>query len=219
VTGSRLTRWEATNLLHVVCERVAHDAGVPLLAIKGPALTLQGLRDAQDSADVDVLVHPDTEDTFVDRMEMLGWRVHADPPHLSVTGPQPVSLLHDHWPVAVDVRRRVPGFLDADPQVFDNLWARRVSLLIAGMPVTTCDRASHVVVAGLHLLSDGSDGAVAQFEDLALRARTALQAHERAVLRDLVVSTTSSEAMRLLLDRLEITGEAPSPPAPPASEM
>ncbi len=122
-----LTLDEAVHLLHGYVERVARDAGVRVLFIKGPVLAAQGLRPARVSIDVDALVDPAAMSRMRDALEKLGWRVPTPDTTAHVVPQHSATYAHQAWPCTLDVHDRFPGFL-ADPQVvFEALWARRTT--------------------------------------------------------------------------------------------
>ena len=202
MTSPRPTATEAGLLVHALCERVAKDAGVRMLAIKGPAVAIQGLRPPRASADVDVLVHADDLDRLVDNMVTAGWHKAVEPTHPGVIRTHSTNLLHEHWPVGVHVHNHFPGFLAPDRKVFEALWVRRTSLSLAGVPVTVLDPVSQVAVVGLHLLREDPDGVGSGVQDLTSRALARLQPSELDDLLLLAVATDCVVPLRPVLVRL-----------------
>ena len=154
-TGSTwLTLAEAVPLGYALLDSVAQDLGVRALAIKGPVLTQQGLRDVKESVDVDVLVDPRGFTALLARMLELGW-VDTEPYNLPTVMPRhSATLRHPIWPCEFDLHHYFPGFL-ADPQeVFDVLWEYRDSALIAGRSLPCPAPEGHVMIAALHYLRD-----------------------------------------------------------------
>ena len=209
MTSSRPTSWEAIHLLHAMCERVAQNSGVRLLAIKGPVLELQGLREGRVSADVDVLVHPDKLAVFAEAMVAVGWRRAVEP---SIPATHSLTLVNDHWPVGIDVRHHLDGFHAADHVVFDALWDRRVTTSLAGAPVKTCDPVGHIVVYGLHLVREDPDGSSAEMADLVSRARATLRPTERGDLQELVARTDCFRHLSPVLSHLGMADRAEDGP-------
>ena len=199
---ARPTAAEAGPLVHVVCERVAQESRSRALAIKGPVVALQGLRAPRTSADVDVLVHPDDLDRFVDAMRAAGWHDAVETTAPRLVRSHSVNLLHDHWPVGIDVHHHFPGFLAADGEVFEALWERRARVELAGVAVNAADPVGMVAVVGLHLLRDDADGEGAGITDLVERAGRVLGDDDRGALLELAVRTDAVVPLRPLLLRL-----------------
>ena len=110
-SGLRLRAEEAVPLAHALIARLADDLGLRALAIKGPAVALQGLREPRTSADVDVLVHPRDLEPLVEGVVALGWRRQVAGTYASIMPPHSVNLLSDRWPIGIDVHHYYPGFL------------------------------------------------------------------------------------------------------------
>jgi len=219
VTASGLARptaQEAAPLVHVLCERVAQASGTRALAIKGPVVAMQGLRAPRVSADVDVLVHPDDLDRFIAAMTAAGWHGAVETTAPRLVRAHSVNLLHDHWPVGIDVHHHFPGFLASDGDVFDTLWARRAQVELAGVPVSAADPVSQVAVVGLHLLREDAAGEGARVADLVERAAQVLSASDLDELLDLAVRTDSVVPLRPVLVRLGLERAATLEPAHPA---
>lgn len=148
---------EAVPLAHALVARVAEDVGVRVLFLKGPAAVAQGLRAPRVSVDVDALVDPARRSVLAGRLTELGWV--DERPYTSPTVLPMHSLTHRHpsWPCELDLHDRFPGFF-ADPQeVFERLWAGRVSVEVAGRPIPAPDRAGQALVLALHELRDPHD--------------------------------------------------------------
>lgn len=89
--------------------------------------------------------------------DALGWhsrlgRFDSYPfPHHSVT------VIHEAWPCDIDVHHRFPGFLSSPGPVFDALWARRVSIPMAGQHIDIPDFSSSVLIMVLHSARSSTD--------------------------------------------------------------
>jgi hypothetical protein len=152
---------EAVPLAHALVNRVAHDEGVRLLFIKGPAAAEQGLRAPRTSLDVDALVDPSGRHLLAERLTDLGW-VDAHP-YTSPTVLPMHSLTHRHrgWPCELDLHDRFPGFFAEPQEVFERLWERRGTVTVAAQDVPCPDRAGQTLVLALHALRDRNDRAKA----------------------------------------------------------
>lgn len=174
---------EAVPLAHALVAQVAAEQDVRVLFIKGPAAVLQELRSPRLSVDVDALVDPARRDRLAARLTELGWV--DEHPYTSPTLLPMHSSTHRNpaWACELDLHDRFPGFL-ADPQeVFERLWTRRTSVVVAAREVACPDPAGHALVLALHSLRDPHDPAkAADLEALAERVR---DGWPEASLRDL----------------------------------
>lgn len=203
----RVTAGEGALLLHALCWRVAHDNGLRVLAIKGPAVAMQGLRAPRRSGDVDVLVHPEDLDAFVDALVSLGW--HKAP---TITAPRimpahALNLLNERWPLGIDVHHFFPGYLDDAAAVFEELWRRRVSVEMAGVPVLTCDPVTHASLVALHLLRDDPEAKGSLLADLRERSLDVLGPHGVAELPVVAARTGAVATLRPFLLSLGIEAD------------
>ncbi|MCW2847274.1 MAG: hypothetical protein JWR90_1248 [Marmoricola sp.] len=188
------------ELGYALVDRLARDLGIRVLAMKGPVLQLQGLRGPHVSADVDALVDPEDLARTVAALEELGW-VAGGPyfwplsmPHHSVT------MHHPQWPCEIDLHHYFPGFLAPAQEVFELLWDRRASVVLAGRDVTCVDRIAHAAVAGLHYLRHETDPrSVANLHGLTDHVLGTWSAADLAVLSELAVATGSSITLAPLL--------------------
>src|SRR3954468_14696535 len=154
--SSALALTEAVPLLHGVVDEVARRAGVRVLFIKGPILTQQGLRDAHQSVDVDVLVDPSRLDDVRRGLEELGWAVRVPSTSARVLPLHSTTYAHPLWPCEIDVHDRFPGFLADLQQTFETLWSFRTTATVAGREVACPRPVAHAAIACLHALRDAS---------------------------------------------------------------
>lgn len=61
-------------LLQALARQTAEGQGLLLATIKGETFAHHGIRLERTSADVDVLLHPDDSNAFIDTMGEIGWR-------------------------------------------------------------------------------------------------------------------------------------------------
>ncbi|WP_170219215.1 nucleotidyltransferase family protein [Nocardioides litoris] len=152
-----LTLDEGVELGYALVLRVAADAGVRALPIKGPVLSRQGLRAHRSSADVDVLVDPAGLPRVQAALEAIGWHDDGFYDTPGIVPWHSVNHRHPQWPCEVDLHHWFPGFL-ADPGVvFDVLWARRTTVELAARSIDAPDVVAHAAIIALHHLRDGHD--------------------------------------------------------------
>src|SRR5512139_1177657 len=194
---------EAVFLLHALVERVAEDAGIRVLFIKGPILAMQGLRPERPSVDVDVLVDPARFEEMQERLRGYGWRIDVPSTGAHVMTFHSKAYRHDNWPCEIDVHDRFPGFF-ADPQeVFEQLWARHTTATIAGREVPCPDVLGNAAIAALHALRDPTYERSRR--DLAYMAGALGETLDDAGLHDLAelaAATGAADTMRPFLDEL-----------------
>lgn len=191
---------EAVPLGYAVLARVADDVGVRMLAIKGPILALQGLREPHQSVDIDVLVEPAGLQRLTDRLESLGWHDGGSYTSPGIVPLHSVNHRHPCWPCELDVHYWFPGFLANASDVFDVLWERRLHLDLAHHVVLAPDRAGHAAIAALHYLRDEGQGTKrVLFDDLVERVRC-WSSVDLQDLASLAAETGASESLEPLLD-------------------
>ena len=143
----------AIELLHALVGRVATDAGVRMLIIKGPTLARQGLRPERVSADVDVLVDPAGLPALVGALRAAGWHERR----AAVDSPHSITLVHDGWRGDLDLHRHIPGLTHEPSAAFEVLWNRREPQSFAGHPVAVPDLLGQAVLLALHSLRNAGD--------------------------------------------------------------
>ena len=211
--ASRVRLEESAPLVHALVSRAASDIGLRVLAIKGPALALQGLRADRPSADVDVLVHPDELDQFIQHMVGMGWFKGLVASAPVVRPSHSVDLLSEFWPTGIDVHHYFPGFMADAGDVFDLLWARRCKVDLAGVAVPACDRVAHTALAALHYLRDPQSPMYGtRLSDLTKRAQHTLTQRDMLDLIALAEETGAVGPLRPFLSALVIPGsQIPAP--------
>lgn len=202
MTGDALSIDEAVELGYALVARLAADSGLRVLAIKGPILAAQGLREPKSSVDVDVLVHPEHFDRMHEALEAVGW---MDEGFYDTPGIVPLhSVTHRHrdWPIEIDLHRWFPGLL-GDPQlVFDVLLERSTTAEVAHVAVPVPDRVGHVAIAALHYLRDStSEWSLSKLESLADLVESWSEEDLRE-LSEFTARTGSAETLAPFLDRV-----------------
>ncbi len=198
-----LTFAEAVALATAWADRFARQHGCRALVVKGSVLEAQGLRGHHESVDVDLMVDPAEFDRFVAALAEAGWHAMAPVNSIGIMDKHSATVLHEKWPITIDVHRFFPGFL-ADPQtVFEALWQRRTTAVVAGVDVTTPDPVGHAAIAALHYLRHTSPGAITNLVDpLAERTIVALGPEGLAELSAFAGQTGSARTLALFLEKV-----------------
>ena len=203
VSSDWLELHEAIDLGYALADHVARSLSIRCLAIKGPVLATQGLRSGHSSVDVDVLVDPRERDRLLTALNHRGWRVPVEPTSAQVLPLHSTTLRHPMWPNELDVHDRFPGFLAPHQDVFEELWRRRTTVMLAHRQIECPDPMSHAAIAALHWLRDGEELAQHRVTALAETVRPRMgDERDREALRELVVRTGSAETLHPFLDRL-----------------
>lgn len=208
----RISSAEAIPLAYALTARVAADAGIRALAIKGVVLAHHTLRAPRISADVDLLISPDAVERFAAEMISLGWRrpPEADGPRLRRQ--HAINLVNDHWPIGIDVHIYFPGFLAPDAEVFDVLWDERVEIVQGSQPVQATGLSGSAAIAALHYLRQRSQPSnVAAFETLLTMARTRMAAEDLIALSQLATATGSVRSLQPFLSALGVPNATEHP--------
>lgn len=200
--ATALTLAEGVELGYPLIMSVAERAGVRALAIKGPVLALQGLREARTSADVDVLVEPSGLAAVQRALEDIGWHDDGFYDTPGIVPWHSVNHRHPRWPCEVDLHHWFPGFL-ADPAVvFDVLWERRTTLALGHRDVAVPDRVAHTALIALHHLRDGTDAHKQHLVDDLVLVVDGWSDAERDDLSRLAAATGASHALAPFLRRV-----------------
>ena len=136
------------HLAHAAVQRLAEDAGVSLLHLKGPAV-LSGLRPVgRKSSDVDVLVRPGDYTRFERALREQGW---APSSHLETGSAfaHAANWWHPHWGY-VDVHAHWPGPTVSPEDVFAAFSEESFDQPIAHLPCPVPGRTAQILVLLLH---------------------------------------------------------------------
>ena len=182
---------EVSPLLQALMARWAEQAGVRALLIKGEIANLTGVRVPRRSLDADLWVSPDTYDAFCELLATRGWAKMHDSEALGekILRPHSATCRHVAWPAETDVHHYFPGFTAPAQEVFELLWARRVSYEVAHQTVLGVDRVGAALISALHHLrsatSAGHQNELAYLTDQVAQWPTG----ELASLADLAAAT------------------------------
>lgn len=205
-----VTLAEAIPLVAALAARIADDAGIRLLLIKGQPATDLGVRADRPSVDVDVWVEQECFDRYVGQLHAHGWR-HLKSVPAGIGWDHAVTLAHQRWPITIDVHHTFPGFMVNSVRAFAAMWSSRTAALVAGTQVPVPDIASAAVISYLHAQrSQGS--AEAQRDLVTVMCRvTDLDDIERRTLRKLARDTDTVVTVAGLLQRAGLPVEARPP--------
>jgi hypothetical protein len=135
------------RLAHAVVQRLATDAGVDLLHVKGAAASPEWYP-PHGGSDVDVVVRPSHVPALSRRLEASGWR-HTGDFEDSSAWAHAATWWHDDWG-CLDLHRAWPG-LDADPETaYDALARDHRWTVIAHHDCPTPRLAAEVLLLALH---------------------------------------------------------------------
>ena len=150
-----LPSFARVHLAHAVVQRVAEDAGVSLLHLKGPAL-LPGLRRAgRPSSDVDVLVRPGQFEALERELEGHGWTPYSHLDSGSAFG-HAANWFHPWWGYA-DLHASWPGPTVSPEQTFTAFGEDGFDQLIAHVACPVPSRTAQILVLLLHGARSASD--------------------------------------------------------------
>lgn len=197
-SNATLSLNEADSLLSAWASAQAERVGIRELLIKGRTLAHHGLREARLSADVDVLIEPSRFDQYCEIVKVAGW---TELPSTFVTEFFTLhsrTFTHANWPNTLDVHRFFPGFLSSPENVFDRLWERRESLVIARHVCAIPDRPASILILALHSMRSSRKNLRHERELGALRT-TPLDPRELADVVALAHATGSVAPLKDLL--------------------
>jgi hypothetical protein len=203
-SSSSLTSAEAVPLGSALVSFLAKNAGIRAMLIKGLIVEQLGLRPPRLYADIDVLVDPRRFDDFVAELAAVGWRERIHLWLFDKIDEHSMTLIHDNWPIDIDVHRYYPGFLATPERVFDALWEHRQEFAIADQPVVGTNEVAAASVLGLHALRYlHTERNVFEYEYLV--EQLASRPGVPQSLAVLATATGSAETLAPLFQRLKVT--------------
>lgn len=211
---SHLTLADAVHLAHPLAARIADENGCRVLFIKGPVAEALCLRPHRVSQDVDVWVEPDKYPIFISALSAVGWRPRPLPDAPRILTMHSTTMIHERWPCDIDVHYMYPGLLADRRAVFDDLWAHRTSVEVAGWLVPACGRVDSAAIIALHALRDIQvERNRYEFDYLLDALRRSVTDDERRRLAQLARVCGASQTLAPLLHALNI--DPPEPPDDP----
>jgi hypothetical protein len=183
------------HLAHAVVQKLADDAGIDLLHLKGPAV-LPGLRaEGRHSSDVDVLVRPSHLSRLVAAVESVGFEQRTGFATGSVFA-HAANWWHDDWGW-VDVHVSWPGVTVDAEQAFDVLARDRVVRPIAHRDCHVPDRTAQRLILVLH---SARSGGTADLD----HAWSGAEPHEQDAVRALAAELHAEVALAAGIGELEL---------------
>ncbi len=152
MTERPLATSEARDVLAAMVARVARDADLDLLLIKGPSISFHGLRAERAWGDVDILVRPDHVGPLRRVLDASGWVAFNEPsPYPLIALPHAITLIHPRWHTEIDLHTFFPGcYADADV-TFTQLWEERTRIELAHQPVPCTGLIGSALIAAVNL--------------------------------------------------------------------
>lgn len=148
----------AVELAHALIQRHCDELELRVLFLKGPAAHHQGLRGRSISTDVDAFLAEEDACRLETSLLGTGWSTRPSG-MVEVALRHAVTLVHEHWPVDIDIHHHLPGIVPPPPRgVFDALWARRGHVELAHWRVDVPDRIDHALILLLNILRSGPHG-------------------------------------------------------------
>lgn len=165
------------ELVYALVQHVADAAGIRCVFVKGPALHHQGLREREQSGDVDVWCDPSRWDDLANALEPWGWAREPDP-WRGTSVHHSTTLAPLSWGCEIDIHRRFPGLTIDDGRAFEAIARHEVAVTYAGTRVAVPGRDAHAVLHALHATRPS--------------VGTQVSTHDRRVARDALGSAAGS---------------------------
>jgi hypothetical protein len=198
---------ESVPLLTAWVSRLGGELGIPTLVIKGPLMTIQGLRSERSSGDADVWVDPVRFDDLVAALEGFGWyRVYTEARH-TILPQHSATMRHDKWACELDVHDRIPGFFADPAETFELFWGRRTRGVLAHADVLTPDRVANAAILAVNLMRAHRPGSpMTELEPLAAVVR-AFDVDEREDFASVVAASGGNHTVGPFLRLTDIPAE------------
>lgn len=147
----------AVDLAHALIQRHCDELELRVLFLKGPAAHHQGLRRRSISTDVDAFLTEEDAHRLEASLLDAGWSIRPSGME-GVALRHAVTLIHEHWPVDIDIHHHIPGVAPLPGEVFNSLWARHDHVELAHWRVDVPDRVDHALILLLNILRSGPHG-------------------------------------------------------------
>lgn len=142
-------------LSHTHLQRLAEQARVDILHIKGYIFGEDTYPKNRTSTDVDILVRPSHLDLFIKSIKTAGWEIlttfesGSDYHHA-------MTIYHPTWGLA-DIHREFPGLGQDAALTFERLWKQRRMKVIANYPCATTSLVDSRVIVYIHAARSSSE--------------------------------------------------------------
>ncbi len=152
MTERELATSEARDVLAAMVARVAQDARLDVVLIKGPSLSFHGLRAERAWGDVDVLVRPSHAGRARRVLAESGWVAFNEPSQYPLIAlPHAITLIHPRWHTEIDLHTFFPGcYADAET-TFTKLWQERTTIELAHQPVTCTGLIGSALIGAVNM--------------------------------------------------------------------
>jgi len=157
-------------------QTLADSHAIPLLHLKGEIVDPSLRPDGRTGGDVDVLVHPDHVARVHSQLLARGWSLYSTFEWGSPFG-HAQTYLHPMWGF-LDLHRFFPGIGLEPGEAFDQLWASRTEMVVAGVACPVPDVDAQAVILLLNAARAGQ-GASADVERAWLQASDAERERRR----------------------------------------
>lgn len=181
----------ANELAHGLVASLAAEAGLRVLAIKGPVAGHYDLRPARTSSDIDILVAPDDTQELLRLLLGLGWRRRPESDAHRLFVRHSISLVNPSWPNDIDVHVSFPGMFVPAQDAFEALWEGRETLEIGHVPCDIPNAAGAFLISTLHSLRSHHD--VRSRSELALAQAWLARNPERATAVTRLAAATGAD--------------------------
>lgn len=189
---------EAIPLVAAHAHRVADEHRIRALLLKGRPATDLGVRADRPSVDADVWVDPGRFADYLALLGRRGWRRKPGPPD-GVGWGHAVTMIHPHWPCAIDAHRSFPGLLTDDQQSFETVWGLRQDSVVAGRVLQVPGVVPAAAITVTHAARSRVIGETGADTAVALARAASFSVEQRDQLARLVVATGSASVLERLL--------------------
>ncbi|MFT4246367.1 MAG: nucleotidyltransferase family protein [Micrococcaceae bacterium] len=146
---------EANQLVYALIAHIASKYNIPYIAVKGPALANQKLREPKISSDVDVIVSPKNFEKVSQELQSLGWKFMADkrdPAFQTLLLSHSSTFYHDSWPNHIDLHDEFPGVEVPTGEFIDYFLEDPHVEICASKKVLFPSRIKHAYIHLVHLI-------------------------------------------------------------------
>ncbi|RFA16452.1 hypothetical protein B7R22_02905 [Subtercola boreus] len=216
---STLDNASAVDLASAWVSHHARALGIRALVIKGPLAGRLGLRAERVSADADLLIEPGRLDELTAHLSHFGWYERPAGRVPRIVEAHSVSMIHDDWPIDLDLHSFWPGFLGEPAAVFDSLWSDRLELSQANAPVAAPGIAAGILILVLHSLRNPLTQHSGRVDTLESLRQAAVATLSPSACETLVARAAELGAVQTAAPFLRLLGAEIAPDADPSDEL